>query len=243
MPKEVPERSAERIYDAFAGEYRDYSENKRPYIDAVDREIVNYIEGPIGEVLDFGAGDGVRGARLFEQLEASTLIQVDISDAMVTRCQSLGVASRCMNVSGIEWDEFKTKVDLALCLWNVLGHIPTTSQRVETLKLLHTRMKKDAVIAIDVNNRHYEGYGYWSSIGRRVIDAIAPNYSRGDIIFDWEINGVKYPSSGHFFTAAEMKDLLGQAGFIIEKMVAVDYQNGAVSEQLTKGQLLTIAKA
>ena len=243
MSKGMPERSAEKIYDAFADEYRDYSEKKQSYIHAVDREIINHFKDPVGKILDYGSGDGVRGATLSQQLHADQLIQVDISDAMVEKCKTLGKATQCMNVSSAEWAEFKIEADLVLCLWNVLGHIPTTELRIETLKRLRSHMKKAATIAIDVNNRHYEGYGYWSSLRRRVVDAISPDYSRGDVVFDWEIKGVKYPSSGHFFTAAEMKDLLGQSGFSIQKMIAVDYQNGTVSDQLTKGQLLTIAKA
>ena len=75
------------------------------------------------------------------------------------------------------------------------------------------------------------------------MDAVSPDYTRGDVKFTWEIDGTEYPASGHFFTPAEMKDLIESAGFRIETVCSVDYQTGRVSPNLSKGQLFYSARA
>ena len=235
-------RSASEIYDLFAEQYRSYSDGKKAYIDAVDRQIIERFADKVSNVLDFGAGDGVRGARVYSELKAQSLTQVDISDAMVEKCKALRAADRVFNVQHSAWLEGQFEFDLAMCLWNVLGHVPGSTDRVAALKQIRSRLAPNGMFIFDVNNRHNEGYGYLKSIGRRALDFIAPDDSRGDVVFDWEIDGEKFPASGHFFTPAEVKRLLASSGFSPVEIMAVDYSSGTVSARLTKGQLLVVAK-
>lgn len=233
---------AATIYDAFAEKYRAYSETKTAYIAAVDDLVVQALGKGVDAMLDYGAGDGVRGAAVAERVGPEKFFQTDISPEMVARCLALGKADGVLLVSDPDWSSALPPIDAAVCLWNVLGHVPDTQHRRALLAHLKGLMAPGGTLCIDVNNRHYVGYGRWRSLGRRMIDALNPDYARGDIRFTWAIDGVDYPASGHFFTAAEMRDLLTTAGFDIVTAKSVDYQTGTVSDDLCKGQLFFVAR-
>ena len=92
-PSATPNNAA-TIYDAFAEKYRAYSETKTAYIGAVDDLIATQLATRAGRMLDYGAGDGVRGASVAERLSPSQFFQADISAEMVARCQALGRAEQ-----------------------------------------------------------------------------------------------------------------------------------------------------
>ncbi len=238
-----PSTDAATIYDAFADKYRAYSQTKSAYIAAVDDQVVAALTGSVAALLDYGAGDGVRGAAVADRVRPQTFLQADISPEMVARCSALGRADQVYLVTETDWSKSIPKLDAVVCLWNVLGHVPDTASRRDLLTKLHALMKPGGRLCIDVNNRHYVGYGVWQSRARRFVDALWPNYERGDVRFNWKIDGVDYPASGHFFTPAEMRDLLTTAGYQIETAVSVDYQTGTVSSNLTEGQLFFVARA
>lgn len=233
--------SSAEIYDAFAAHYREYSDKKSAYIAGVDNLIVSHFAGMVENMLDFGAGDGVRGGALYTELGASQLVQADVSKEMLARCQALGKASEVWNVSNEEWLEKTQKFDLVCCLWNVLGHIPSTEARIEVLKNIKQCIKPNGSLCFDVNNRHYKGYGLLKSYYRRFIDFFWPDNGRGDAFFDWEIDGKTYAAHGHLFTKAEIVRLLSEAGFSVSKWYVVDYSKGTASKQVNGGQLFVIA--
>lgn len=234
--------SAATIYDAFAEKYRPYSETKAAYIAAVDHLICKFLDGKSGVVLDYGAGDGVRGTNLASRIKPTEFYQADISDEMIARCRQIGLAKQVFQVGHENWFADLPPIDTILCLWNVLGHVEGTENRRKLLADLLSLLRPGGQLLMDVNNRHYVGYGKVKTFGRRVIDAMLPDYSRGDIQFNWVIDGVDYPACGHFFTPAEMRDLLTSAGFAIEEAQAADYVTGAISTNLTRGQLFFVAK-
>ncbi|WP_299968639.1 methyltransferase domain-containing protein [uncultured Roseobacter sp.] len=236
-----PSTDAATIYDAFAQKYRSYSETKSDYLSAVDRLVCEQLNGRAGVVLDYGAGDGVRGANLCEQIAPDAFYQADVSNEMIARCRSLGLAKQVFQVQDPDWSKDLPPLDTVMCLWNVLGHLPDTQSRRALLSELHALLRPGGTLIIDVNNRHYVGYGAFKTVWRRIIDAVKPDYARGDIRFNWAIDGVDFPASGHFFTPAEMRDLLQTAGLTIIKAVAVHYATGDVSENLTRGQLFFAA--
>jgi SAM-dependent methyltransferase len=240
-PADTPTDAA-TIYDAFSGKYRAYSETKSDYIGAVDSLIADQLRDRAGVMLDYGAGDGVRGASLAERMSPVQFFQADISAEMVARCSVLGLAEQVFLVSDPNWSDALPPLDTVVSLWNVLGHVPNTDARRALLAELFALMATGACLCIDVNNRHYVGYGRWTSLGRRILDGLRPDYARGDIQFTWKIDGVNYPASGHFFTPAEMRDLLETAGFQIAHSASVDYKTGTVSADLTQGQLFYVAR-
>ncbi len=235
--------STAEIYDAFAKHYRSYSEGKSAYINAVDGLIKKqFAKAPI-RLLDYGAGDGVRGAALATEMGAGSLIQADVSDAMLAKCKELGVAKQLVDCKQPDWQQQIASCDAMLCLWNVLGHIPSTEARIETLRSLRDLLARDGYFCFDVNNRHNAAYGTLRVLGRRILDAVLPDYTRGDTSFDWEIDGVKYPAHGHLFTFSEVKHMLQAAGLFMVDWRAVHYQTGQVSKCKTAGQLFFVVRA
>lgn len=237
-----PTSNTAEIYDAFAKEYRAYSEGKAAYIRSVDSLITERFKNKAEIVLDYGSGDGVRGAALFKELSGKELYQADISAEMVKQCRALGQASAVFKVDESDWASEVPSADLAVCLWNVLGHIPGTDARIAVLKDINRALKPDAPLCIDVNNRHYVGYGVFRSLFRRFIDAIWRDDSRGDVKFTWKIDGRNYPASGHFFTPVELIDLLEKAGFSVAQALSVNYSDGSVHTNLTRGQIFVLAR-
>ena len=229
------------IYDAFSSEYRNYSQQKSRYISAVDDLIVDLFKGKSDRMLDFGAGDGVRGAGLKERLKSNYLVQSDISSEMMARCEALGGADQVWGAQA-SWPETTGSFDLIVCLWNVLGHVPDRQSRVGTLKRLRSLMHTQGRLCFDVNNRHNRVYGKTRIVWRRVVDFIRPDERRGDAVFDWTINGVVYPAYGHLFTFNELQKLLKDASLEIESWRSVDYLSGEVFNRVDRGHLFFVVK-
>lgn len=236
-------QDVKNIYDAFASQYRDYSKSKSAYIESIDALIVERFKGRVSDVLDFGAGDGVRGSNLFNAISAKNLIQTDISEEMLKRCRMQNVANDYWDVSQVAWRTNNQRFDLIMCLWNVLGHVPSTEDRILILNDLRKLVRPNGRLCLDVNNRHYIGYGKFNSLYRRLIDFFAPDYSRGDTAYNWNIGGVQYPAKGHLFIFSEIKYLLKKSGWKIESWRTVDYSTGQLSRRVPDGQLFFILVA
>ncbi|WP_086932518.1 class I SAM-dependent methyltransferase [Agarilytica rhodophyticola] len=233
--------SQKASYDAFANHYRKYSINKKKYIDAINMAIIDEVSS-VEAILDFGAGDGVRGAYLKRELRAKRLVQADISQQMLNLCRGHQQADLVIDNSKDGWEENIGKFDLILSLWNVIGHIPSHQDRVSIIKKIKNMLSANAYFIFDVNNRHNECYGKLVSLYRRVLDNIVPDNSRGDAHFQWRIDDKYYPAYGHLFTCKEVMQLLSDAGFHSYRWLTVDYSNGSISHSVNKGQLLFICR-
>jgi len=234
-------RGSSKIYDAFAHHYRRYSEQKSAYIDSVNQLIVRRFGSVIGNMLDFGAGDGVRGMALAKDLACPRLVQGDISSEMLQRCRKLGAAAEVwdLNTSVLDRNE---NFDLIVCLWNVLGHVSGHEMRVSLLSQLRARLAPGGRICFDVNNRHNHIYGRTRVLVRRFVDWLYPDSRRGDAVFEWKIDGISYPAYGHLFTFAEVSKLLASAGLIIDDWCTVDYLSGALGSRVDHGHLFFVVK-
>ncbi len=228
-------------YDAFAAHYREYSETKHCYISAVDALIQDAASNP-KTILDYGAGDGIRGARLKDVLGAQHLVQGDISREMLNLCERNGAADVLVDTSMSNWEVDIGRFDFICALWNVIGLIPDPQCRVVTLKKLKALLAKKGVFAFDVNNRHNRCYGEIRSRYRRLIDWCFPNIERGDAHFQWNIDGQSFTGYGHLFTLNEVMGLLDEAGFSRVSWYAVNYTSGEVSHEAQNGQLLFVCR-
>jgi len=239
---EVSSVTQKASYDAFASYYREYSHHKRNYIRAIDNAIVERVS-EARSILDFGAGDGVRGANLKQALGGNYLVQGDISTEMLKCCSRVGAADRLVDTSIQGWQDTLDGFDLIFALWNVLGLVVSEQERIETLTMLRSLMNKNGVLVFDVNNRHNTHYGKIKSLYRRFLDTCLPDSRRGDAQFIWNINGEEFPAYGHLFTLNEVLRLLRSAGFSDIDWLAVDYDNGQVSHHASSGQLLFLCRS
>ena len=129
-------REAAVVYDAFAEKYREYSAGKAAYIAAVDDLVCDALKDGAGVMLDYGSGDGVRGASVAARVRPASFFQADVSPEMVARCRALGAAERVFLVESATWAGDLPPLDTVICLWNVLGHVPDTGLRRDLLKEL-----------------------------------------------------------------------------------------------------------
>ena len=226
-------------YDALAPHYRDYSRGKAAYLQAVDRVILQNLPSSPRRVLDVGAGDGVRGLSLARMIGADSVILAEPSPEMVKLCRAAG--AEVWQCTAQDLPESEKRFDVILSLWNVLGHVSTPVEREEALSRMSRLLAPGGRMFIDVNNRHNAAaYGRWRVMLRRLIDAIKPNPARGDVSFEWRINGDVVPAMGHLFTPGEMTKLLHRGKLRIKRRMTVDYVTGQIAESPFKGQLVFV---
>lgn len=229
------------LYDALAPQYREYARQRSAYLAAVDSFVLENLPAGAARLLDAGAGDGVRGMDLARRAGISRVVQCEPSVAMAARCRALGPAA-VWQCPMAEIPTTAERFEVILCLWNVLGHVPSGGGRIAALARLRQLLADDGVIFLDVNNRHNAAaYGWARVCGRIVVDTLAPRERRGDASFEWRIGGQTYPAMGHLFAPAEIEGLIARAGLTVRAKAAIDYATGARSRWALKGQLVFMA--
>lgn len=225
------------MYDILAPHYRHISEARAAYLSAVDQVILSHITADARSLLDVGAGDGVRAMRLAGTGNLSTVVLVEPSEAMAERCRAAGATAVWqMNVEEIATTQ---SFDVVTCLWNVLGHIPTSARRHEALRRMREALAPNGQLFIDVNNRYNApAYGWLKSFGRVAYDFLKPADENGDVDFIWRIDDQAIPGRGHVFTPREMRRLIIEAGLRVEHAYVIDYQTGRQKRRYFQGQLL-----
>lgn len=226
------------IYDTLAPHYREYSEKKSAYLEAVNQYIVDRIPPNAQSLLDVGAGDGIRGMAIARQKGIGYTVLCDLSSEMAARCKNL-YPSEVWQAPAEELPVTNRRFDVILCLWNVLGHLDDRRARIKALTGMGRLLSDAGMLFFDVNNRHNAvAYGRCEVFKRRVLDCLWPDERRGDATFDWDIGDKIFPAMGHLFTPKEIEGIIRESGLQIKERVAVDYSNGEISKVPYNGQLL-----
>ena len=229
-------------YNAVAPFYSRYSEEKLPYLDAVDRIVIERLQSR-KSLLDIGSGDGRRLSKFQSQTKISDITAIEPSAKMAEICRiNTGVIvyeSYAEQIDSLNLDKY----DAITALWNVLGHIPNQEARIRSLKNIYQLMKPESILIIDVNNRHNSSaYGRWQVFKRTIIDRLNFKDSRGDAEYEWNIDNKSFKSRGHLFIPKEIEALFKIAKLTVCDRFSIDYTNGNVSTSIYKGQLLYILK-
>ena len=227
-------------YDAIAPLYEEYSSKRQAYLDAVDELVIANL-GPDTRLLDIGSGDGRRLAKIKASAGLTDIVAVEPSAEMARICEEkVGIPvyqEFGENIDQLDIGSF----DVITALWNILGHIPSSRARQQTLLNIGNKLKPGGKLILDVNNRHNAlAYGYWTVLQRVLIDTINFKESRGDAQYKWEIDGVSFDAHGHLFTPAEIEKLFRATGFSVLKRYSVNYDSGAASVSKYRGQLFYI---
>lgn len=238
MSSEQPKLDAIAAYDLIAPGFRELSERRRAYLDAVDRQIVSRIPKQAKSMLDVGAGDGRRALQIAEVSDLREVVLAEPSSAM-----------RALIPSGYEtWDAGMEALptgrtfDVVLCLWNVLGHVPS-EQRVNGLKNLARLCTDGGVIFLDVLNRYnIKECGLLTVAGRWLYDTLVPSEDNGDVNVTWNTYGKIVHAHGHVFAAREMDRLFEKAGLAAVERIVLDYRNGQRRRWMTSGNPLYILR-
>jgi 2-polyprenyl-3-methyl-5-hydroxy-6-metoxy-1,4-benzoquinol methylase len=226
------------MYDALAPYYRKYSAGKASYLDAIDDLIIARIPPGARSLLDIGAGDGVRAAKIAHERDIPTVVLVEPSQPMRQLCQ-LQNPSEIWPLEAQHLPDGGPGFDVITCLWNVLGHIPTFAERQLALQKMAGLLNPAGVLFFDVNNRHNAASYGWRRVAKNYVsDLLSPDPTHGDVSFQWSINGATIAAMGHLFTPAEVTKLLAGAGLRVRRRAVVDYRHGREGRFVFQGQLL-----
>jgi len=224
-------------YDRIAPIFPRLSEERRAYLDGIDRLVIAGIPSGAGSLLDVGAGDGSRSRRIAAAKSIPELVLLEPSVPM----QRNGPAFRTMRAEDLH--SVQAEFDVIVCLWNVLGHIFPESSRIEVLRQFARLASAHGKIFIDVSHRYNaRHYGALPTATRFLRDRMFPNESNGDVQVSWDIEGTRYSTAGHVFTHREVRRLCRSAGLRIEKRFVVDYATGQTRRWTFEGHLLYVLR-
>ncbi|MGA2740801.1 MAG: methyltransferase domain-containing protein [Bryobacteraceae bacterium] len=227
-------------YDRIAPLYAQVAHQRKAYLDAVDRLIVAEIPPGSRSMLDIGAGDGMRAARIAAAAGLPHLALLEPSERMRSY-----YADRA-NVWCMRAEELyrqQGSFDAVTCLWNVLGHILPAVARVEALRQFARLAAPQGKIFIDLNHRYNaRHYGALPTAMRFLRDRLSPPGRHGDVRVVWELDGHACATTGHVFTHAEFAALSRAAGLRIEKRFVVDYASGQIRRWSFDGNLMYVLR-
>lgn len=230
---------SQRLYNKLAKDYRTYSEAHRDYLLAINN-IVRKFFFANSKVIDFGAGDGVRIKTIISDLPIKAClvensnsmlrhIAKNFSDAMVL---PMDFSEKNFSVSSDN--------DVAVCLWNVLGHLGSREKVLQGLINIKSSLRTGGIAIIDVNNRHNINQYGLDAIRNILKDIFCYKFSNGDMKFSMHTKNQIIPANVHLFTNKEIISLFKEAGFVVSKRLYIDYSNGNKMLSSLFGQLCYI---
>ena len=230
-------------YDRLAPAYAIFSKKRDSYLRGIEREIVPRIRRNSQSLLDIGAGDGLRAARIAESAGIARVVLVEPSAAMAGLAKNTADVHQ-MRAEDLKADAFPGRFDVITCLWNVLGHVPGRESRGQTLKTMAKLLSPRGRLFIDVNHRYNaRAYGWIATSGRWVQDALTRNVNTGDVTAVWDVGkGRSISTYGHVFRHREIVELAEAAGMEIEERVVIDYDDGSIRRLPWHGNLLFILR-
>ena len=149
-------------------------------------------------LLDVGAGDGTRAARIARDagLRQVTLLEPSARMRSYHPANATVWAMRAQDLHSQQGP-----FDVITCLWNVLGHILPSAARVEVLRQIARMVSPQGMIFIDVNHRYNaRHYGAFATAMRFLRDRVSPVGSHGDVRVVWDVEGRPCATTGHVFT-------------------------------------------
>jgi SAM-dependent methyltransferase len=227
-------------YDRVAPVYARLAEQRKAYLDAVDRLVAAEIPPGSRSLLDAGAGYGARASRIAQAAGVRHLVLLEPSVVMRSHCPAEATIW-AMRAEDLHCQE--GSFDVITCLWNVLGHILPFAARGEVLRQFARLASPAGRIFVDVNHRYNaRHYGALATAKRFLWDRISPGDGNGDVTVAWNIDGNRCATIGHVFTQGEFTSLSRAAGLSIEKRFVIDYASGQLRRRSFEGNLLYVLR-
>ena len=227
-------------YDRMAPHYADLSRRREPYLRGVEREIVSRIPKGRRSLLDVGAGDGVRACRIASELGINRVVLLEPSGAMLAKAADHAEVwrARAEELASGSFENAE-RFDVITCLWNVLGHIPTTEKRLHALSAIARLLSPNGRFFLDVNHRYNaRSYGLLPTAARWIRDFFSPGENNGDVRMEWNAEETTVSTYGHVFTHREIMRLADAARLEMEERIVVDYETGRPRRFSFQGSLL-----
>jgi len=227
-------------YDRLAPVYARVADERRAYLDAVDRVIVAEVPPGSRSLLDVGAADGARAFRIARATGVQDLVLLEPSAAMRSHYPA---EATVWPMRAEDLHSRQGRFDVITCLWNVLGHVFPATARGEVLRQFARLAAPAGRVFIDVSHRYNaRHYGAAATALRFLRDRVAPGERNGDVTATWNADGGPCATSGHVFTQAEFARLARHAGLTIEKRFVIDYASGQVRRRSWEGNLLYVLR-
>jgi len=225
-------------YNRIAPEYGRISDRRRPYLDRIEELVIHEVPRSSRSLLDIGAADGRRAARI---ASACGISETTLLEPSVEMRETWPVSVRSWAMRAEELAAAAGSFDVITCLWNVLGHVFPAANRIEVLRQSARLLVPEGVMFVDLNHRYNaRHYGMLSTIARIIRDYIFPGERNGDVVAKWTVGGTAYRTSGHVFTHGEFRFLASESGLRIRKIFVVDYETGGLHGSRFGGNLLYI---
>jgi len=225
-------------YDRIAPVYASLAQQRRAYLDSIDRLIGARIPPGGRSLLDVGAGDGARAARIAAAAGLPDLTLLEPSGVMRSHCPAQ------TNLWAMRAEDLRQRqgsFDVITCLWNVLGHILPAAARAEVLRQFARLVSADGIVFLDLNHRYNaRHYGALATAARFLRDRVSPGDRNGDVRVSWDIEGHRVSTTGHVFKHREFSALSTAAGLRIEQRFIVDYASGQLRQWSCEGNLLYV---
>jgi 2-polyprenyl-3-methyl-5-hydroxy-6-metoxy-1,4-benzoquinol methylase len=190
---------------------------------SIDRLIASAMPEDSRSLLDVGAGDGTRARRIAQARQIPELTLLEPSRAMQGEPAA---GARVLTLRAQDLHSVEGEFDVITCLWNVLGHVFPKDARIEVFRQFARLLSPDGRVFIDVSHRYnVRHYGI---------------RFRGDVVVDWDVEGIKSSTVGHVFTHGEIRSLCRSAGLTIEQRYVVDYATGQRRRWAFEGHLLYV---
>lgn len=186
-------------------------------------------------LLDIGTGDGTRLARIIENFSGITTVAIEESPSMYSIAQQNLKNVRLINsefvASGLPQNSFSH----ITALWNVLGHV---ENRQLFLKSVYQSLKTNGLFLLDVNNRYnIKEYGI-----RSAFNNLRNNFCSPAIANRYKLRCSDVEAEVFIYSKQELIRELKEAGFLIMKMLYVNYNNGHTEKFPIFGQLFCVAR-
>jgi 2-polyprenyl-3-methyl-5-hydroxy-6-metoxy-1,4-benzoquinol methylase len=225
-------------YGVIAPVFTRLEEQRRSYLDGIDRLVLSEMPPGARTLLDVGAGNGARARRIARTRGVAELVLLEPSLAM----QGSGCADAKMwTMRAEELHSVQARFDVIICLWNVLGHIFPSAERIEVLRQFGRLVSPQGKIFIDVNHRYNAShYGGLPTALRFLRDWMSPDEKNGDVAVSWEIEETRCTTVGHVFTDREFRSVSLAGGLSIQKRFVLDYATGGQRRRRHQGNLLYV---
>jgi 2-polyprenyl-3-methyl-5-hydroxy-6-metoxy-1,4-benzoquinol methylase len=224
-------------YDQIGPVFARIAEQRKLYLDGIDRLVISGIPAGSRSMLDVGSGDGVRARRIARASDIPNLVLLEPSTGM-KRGDATVRTMRAENLHLLQGE-----YDVITCLWNVLGHIFPAAARSEVIHQFARLLSPQGRIFIDVQNRYNaRHYGKIPTALRFLHDHLRWNETNGDVVVVWDMEQVRCSTRGHVFTPRELRSLARATGLNIEKRFVVDYATGECRRWNIEGHPLYVLR-
>jgi 2-polyprenyl-3-methyl-5-hydroxy-6-metoxy-1,4-benzoquinol methylase len=213
-------------YDRLAPQYEELRRRREAYLHSVEDSIIARLRRSAAALLDLGAGDGSRAARIARAAGIDRIVLLEPSSGM-SKLSATRFELWPLRADELDAATIAERFDVITCLWNVLGHLPDGQKRIRVLKTAAQLLSAKGNLFVDFIHRYnVRSYGVLCTAARWLEDRVIPRESNGDVVATWNLNGKNISTCGHVFSHREIMLLAASAGLQLEERLIIDYQTG-----------------